>query len=50
MRRGREEPHGACCCDRRAMPSESLVRFRTLDGLHLAGTSVAPDAHEQGKQ
>lgn len=31
------------------MPTESLVQFRTLDGLHLAGTFVAPDAREQGK-
>jgi uncharacterized protein len=31
------------------MPSESLVHFRTLDGLRLAGTFVAPDALEQGK-
>jgi alpha-beta hydrolase superfamily lysophospholipase len=31
------------------MPSEHLVQFRTLDGLRLTGTFVAPDAHEQGK-
>jgi hypothetical protein len=26
------------------MPSESIVSLRTLDGLHLAGTFVSPDA------
>jgi hypothetical protein len=31
------------------MPAQSLVQFRTLDGLHLAGTFVAPDVDEQGK-
>lgn len=31
------------------MPSESLVQFRTLDGLHLAGTFVAPEVREQQK-
>ena len=31
------------------MPSESLVRFRALDGLHLAGTFVAPNGPEQRK-
>lgn len=31
------------------MPTESLVQFRTLDGLRLAGTFVAPDGREQGK-
>ena len=31
------------------MPVESLVQFRTLDGLNLAGTFVAPDAREQEK-
>jgi hypothetical protein len=31
------------------MPTESLVQLRVLDGLRLAGTFVAPDAHELGK-
>jgi alpha-beta hydrolase superfamily lysophospholipase len=31
------------------MPAESLVPFRTLDGLHLAGTFVESDAHEQAE-
>jgi uncharacterized protein len=26
------------------VPTESVIRFRTLDGLHLAGTFVSPDA------
>ena len=25
------------------MPTESVVKFRTLDGLHLAGTLASPD-------
>ena len=31
------------------MPSEDLVKIRTLDGLHLAGTLVRPNADPQGK-
>lgn len=31
------------------MPTESLVQFRALDGLRLAGTFVAPDSPEQAK-
>lgn len=31
------------------MSAESLVKFRTLDGLRLAGTFVAPYAHGHGK-
>ena len=39
----------ACFCERNAMPSESFVQLRTLDGLHLASTIVTPDANPQGK-
>lgn len=31
------------------MPRGGLVEFRTLDGLRLAGTFVAPNVREQGK-
>jgi pimeloyl-ACP methyl ester carboxylesterase len=31
------------------MPTESLVQFRTLDGLRLAGTFVTLDAYDHGK-